>query len=39
MPSVITANRLVDGIGVYLSENYNWLTDLNTARVAEDEAG
>lgn len=39
MPSVITANRLVDGIVVYLSENDNWLTDLAAARVAEDEAG
>ncbi len=39
MPSVITANRLADGIVVYLSEDDNWLTDLASARVAEDEAG
>jgi 2-keto-3-deoxy-L-rhamnonate aldolase RhmA len=39
MPSVITANRLVDGIVVYLSEDDKWLTELAAARVADDEAG
>lgn len=36
MPSVITANRLQDGIVVYLSQNDDWNTDLASARVAED---
>ncbi len=38
MPNVITANRLEDGIVVYLSEDDKWLTDLASARVADDEA-
>ena len=36
MPSVITANRLQDGAVVYLSANDNWITELASARVAED---
>ena len=36
MPSVITANRLQDGAVVYLSSNDNWITELASARVADD---
>ncbi len=36
MPSVMTANRLQDGAVVYLSDNENWITELASARVAED---
>ena len=35
MPSVFTANRLQDGIVVYLSADDNWHTDLAAARVAD----
>lgn len=38
MPKVITANRLADGIVVYLAEADKWVRDLAAARVAEDAA-
>jgi len=39
MPEVITANRLTDGIVVYLASDGSWVEDLARARVAvtEDE--
>jgi len=37
MPSVITANRLVDGIVVYLAPDGSWTEDLNRAWLAESE--
>jgi hypothetical protein len=39
MPSVVTANRLLDGIVVYLGRDGGWVEDLADARVAgtEDE--
>ncbi len=39
MPEVITANRLTDGIVVYLAPDSSWVEDLAHARVAvtEDE--
>jgi hypothetical protein len=39
MPEVITANRLTDGIVVYLAPDGSWVEDLAHARVAvtEDE--
>jgi hypothetical protein len=39
MPEVITANRLTDGIVVYLASDGSWVEDLPRARVAvtEDE--
>jgi hypothetical protein len=37
VPSVITANRLVDGIVVYLAPDGSWTEDLDQARVAETE--
>jgi hypothetical protein len=39
MPEVITANRLTDGIVVYLAPDGSWVEDLAQARVAgtEDE--
>ncbi len=35
MPNVITANRLDDGIVVYLGDASEWVSDLASARVAE----
>lgn len=37
MPNVLTANRLEDGVVVYLSTSDEWVSDLTDARVAEDE--
>ena len=37
MPSVVTANRLVDGIVVYLAPDGSWTEDLDRARIAETE--
>ncbi len=39
MPEVITANRLTDGVVVYLASDGSWVEDLARARVAvtEDE--
>jgi hypothetical protein len=37
MPSVITANRLIDGIVVYLAREGSWTEQLGNARVAETE--
>ena len=37
MPDVVTANRLVDGIVVYLAKNGGWTEDLDDARLAETE--
>jgi Protein of unknown function (DUF2849) len=37
MPSVVTANRLVDGIVVYLAADGSWTEDIARARLAESE--
>lgn len=37
MPSVVTANRLTDGIVVYLAPDGSWVEQLANARVAETE--
>jgi len=37
MPEVITANRLTDGIVVYLASDGTWVEDLARARVAVSE--
>lgn len=37
-PKVITANTLVDGDVVYLSETDAWVRDIKQAEVIEDEA-
>jgi len=37
MPSVVTANRLTDGIVVYLAANGAWTEELANARVADTE--
>jgi Protein of unknown function (DUF2849) len=38
MPSVVTANRLADGIVVYLAADGEWTEEIANARVADDEA-
>jgi hypothetical protein len=37
MPSVITANRLIDGIVVYLAAGGEWTEEIGRARLAETE--
>jgi hypothetical protein len=37
MPSVVTANRLLDGIVVYLAPDGGWTEELANAHVAETE--
>src|SRR4029453_15235620 len=37
MPSVVTANRLTDGIVVYLAADGSWIEDIAHARRAETE--
>jgi hypothetical protein len=37
LPSVITANRLTDGIVVYLAPDGSWTEDIERARFAETE--
>ena len=37
MPSVVTANRLVDGIVVYLAPGGGWTEEIGRARIAETE--
>ena len=37
MPNVVTANRLVDGIVVYLAAGGEWTEDIGRARLAETE--
>jgi hypothetical protein len=37
MPSVVTANRLTDGIVVYLAAGGGWVEDLAHARLANTE--
>ena len=37
MPNVITANRLTDGIVVYLAPDGGWVEDIAHARFAETE--
>lgn len=39
MPSVMTANRLADGVTVYLATGDAWLPELAEARIADDESG
>ena len=38
MPSVVTANRLTDGIVIYLAADGEWTEEIANARVADDEA-
>ena len=38
MPNVVTANRLTDGVVVYLSADGVWTEEIANARVADDEA-
>jgi Protein of unknown function (DUF2849) len=37
MPSVVTANRLIDGIVVYLASEGGWTEEIGRARLAETE--
>jgi hypothetical protein len=37
MPNVVTANRLVDGIVVYLAPDGSWTEEIGRARLAETE--
>jgi hypothetical protein len=37
MPNVVTANRLVDGIVVYLASGGGWTEEIGRARIAETE--
>ena len=37
MPSVVTANRLRDGIVVYLASGGSWTEEIGRARIAENE--
>ena len=37
MPNVVTANRLIDGIVVYLAAGGGWTEDIGRARFAETE--
>jgi hypothetical protein len=37
MPNVVTANRLTDGIVVYLAPDGSWTEELRHARLAETE--
>ena len=37
MPSVVTANRLIDGIVVYLATDGGWTEEIGRARIAETE--
>ena len=37
MPNVVTANRLVDGIVVYLAPDGGWVEELARAKLAETE--
>ncbi|MGD9502975.1 MAG: DUF2849 domain-containing protein [Methyloceanibacter sp.] len=37
MPNVVTANRLVDGIVVYLAKDGGWTEEIDRARLAETE--
>ena len=37
MPNAVTANRLVDGIVVYLAPDGGWVEELSRARLAETE--
>jgi hypothetical protein len=37
MPNVVTANRLIDGIVVYLAPDGSWTDELRHARLAETE--
>lgn len=38
MPNVLTANRLTDGIVVYLGNAGEWVSDLGAASVSDDGA-
>ena len=38
MPNVVTANRLLDGIVVYLAADGSWTEDIARARLAKTEA-
>ena len=37
MPSVVTANRLIDGIVVYLGSDGGWVEELARAKLADTE--
>jgi hypothetical protein len=39
MPSVVTANRLTDGIVVYLAPDGGWVEELARAKLADSEEG
>jgi len=38
MPSIVTANRLRDGVVVFLTANGSWSEDISEARVAADKS-
>jgi Protein of unknown function (DUF2849) len=38
MPNVVTANRLIDGIVVYLAPDGGWVEELARAKLADTEA-
>ncbi|MGE5259975.1 MAG: DUF2849 domain-containing protein [Actinomycetota bacterium] len=37
MPNVVTANRLTDGLVVYLAPDGSWTEEIDRARIAETE--
>jgi hypothetical protein len=37
MPNVVTANRLIDGIVVYLASDGSWTEEISNARLADTE--
>ena len=37
MPNVVTANRLIDGIVVYLASGGGWTEEIGRARIAQTE--
>ena len=39
MPSVVTANRIIDGIVVYLGSDGGWVEELARAKLAHSEEG
>ena len=39
MPSVVTANRIIDGIVVYLGPDGGWVEELARAKLADSEEG
>ena len=39
MPNVVTANRIIDGIVVYLAPDGGWVEELARAKLAEQRGG